>query len=246
MRTLSSGVAFLALLGLSVAAQDTEKKDETPPAKEKQEAPPAEKKDATPTFDDLRGGLEKLEKDEEKKEEEKRAEMVRKNQQETLAIYDRALRGKNTELDNVTRRLQMNQALEKKYLKMQEDSRSELAILQARYVSRTLALKKSLDEGKISKEAYAKLLEEDGSKFRNREVELKDDLEFFDKELVTAREKIRDLSLRKEILEIDPFDTEKGASEDEGTPISGVADRVKSRVRALAGYRDFSIVDTMK
>lgn len=197
-----------------------------------------------PTFESLRTNLENLEKTEQKNAEEKRKETIRRNQQETLKIYERALNRNSTELGNVTRRLQVNQGIEAKYRKSLEETREELAKVQSRYLGRTLALKKSLDEGRISKDTYDRLVEEDGEKFRNREAELKEDLEFYAKEIETARKLIKELTLRKELLQIDPFEPDK-ATEVE-SPNGALADRVRSRIESLAGFREMSVLDLKK
>jgi chromosome segregation ATPase len=239
----SALTAALLLLPVLARAQDN---GEAPKADAEKATP---KPDGTqgkedPTFESLRGSLQDLEKKEQKDAEEKRKQTIRRNQEETLKIYERALNNQTTELGNITRRLQVNQGIEQKYRKKLDETREELAKLQSRYLGRTLALKKSLDEGRISKDTYTRLLEEDGEKFRNREAELKEDLQFYEQEIETARKLIRELTLRKELLQIDPFEPEK-AGENENNP-AVLADRVRSRIDAIAGFREMSVIDALK
>lgn len=203
-----------------------------------------EKPKDDPTFEALRSNLEDLEKVEQKKSEETRKETIRRNQQDTLKIYERSLNRNSTEISNVSRRLQVNHGIIEKYQKSLDETREELAKLQARYVSRTLALKKSLDEGKISQDTYDRLLDEDGQKFRNREAELKEDLEFYSKEIETARKLVKELTLRKELLEIDPFQPEKPGEGENSS--ANLADRVRNRIESVAGFRDLSVIETLK
>ena len=234
MTSLRSSLAILAamLVAVPVLAQE----GESDKGKEKEK----------PTFEDLKGGLQKLEKDEEKQDEAKREEMVRKNHADTLAIYDRVLRKRNGELENVSSRLKVNEGLELKYSKLLETARADLALLRSRYVNRTLSLKASLEAGKVSKETYAKLLEEDGRKFRNRESELMDDIVLYTSELETARALVRQLTLEKELLGFDPFEPEKPDEKSDGAQPPGIAERVRTKLQAIAGYRDMSIVETME
>ncbi len=228
MKSLRSSVVILAAMLIAVPAWAQEGEKEKP------------------TFEDLKGGLQKLEKDEAKQDEAKRDELVRKNHADTLAIYDRVLRKRNGELENVGARLKVNEGLELKYSKLLETARADLALLRSRYVNRTLSLKASLESGKVSKETYAKLLEEDGRKFRNRESELMDDIVLYTSELETARALVRQLTLEKELLGFDPFEPEKPDEKVDGPQPAGIAERIRTRLQAIAGYRDMSVVETME
>ena len=52
-------------------------------------------------------------------------------------------------------------------------------------------LKKSMDEGKLSKDAYEKLLGEDTKRFRNREKEIIEDMAFYNDEISNAPEQLK-------------------------------------------------------
>ena len=220
-----TGFLVSFLLVASVAAQEEEK----------------------PTFDDLRSSLKKVDDRNEKEKSSERNEKIRRNHSETLAIYERVLRRRNGDLDNVATRLKVNHGLEAKYGKLLETAGAEIALLRSTWINRTLSLKKSLDEGKISPAAYSRLIEADGQKYRNREAELKDDLVFYTEELTIARKRIKEFELKKELLEFDPFEPQKlDVAKKKNEPISGIAERVRSRVRTIAHYRDLSVVDTLK
>ena len=199
------------------------------------------------TFDELRSNLREADQQTEKEAEEKRSEKIRRNHNETLAIYERVLRRRSGDLNNVATRLKFTRGLEMKYPKLLKRSGSELALLRSTWINRTLALKKSLEEGKISSAAYSRLIEQDGQKYRNRESELKEDILFSTQELKMSRDTIEELKVKKELLEFDPFEPENLnlSAEVEG-PRIGVADRVLHRVRTVARYQDQSVVDTIR
>ncbi len=199
------------------------------------------------SFDDLRSSLKKVDEKNTKEKQEKRSEKIRKNHNETLAIYERVLRRRSGDLNNVATRLKVNEGLDAKYGRLLETAGAELALLRSTWVNRTLALKKSLDEGKISRLAYSKLTEQDGQKYRNRESELKDDIVFYMEELSISRERIKELKLKKELLEFDPFEPQNlDVTEGPEKPRLGIADRLRSRVRTIARYQDLSVVDELK
>ena len=199
------------------------------------------------TFDELRSNLREADQQTEKESEEKRSEKIRRNHNETLAIYERVLRRRSGDLNNVATRLKVTRGLEVKYSKLLKRSGSELALLRSTWINRTLALKKSREEGRISLAAYSRLIEQDGQKYRNRETELKEDIIFYTQELKISRETMKELKVKKELLEFDPFEPENLDSSGEGeAPRIGVADRVLHRVRTVARYQDQSVVDTIR
>jgi len=173
------------------------------------------------TFDDLRNSLGDLEQKESKEETSKRDTIVQKNVDETLKIYSDTLGKRNGELQNVNRRLDANKGLEGKYDKLLKTARTGLATTRAQYVNRTVGLKKSLDEGKISKEAYDKLLEEDTKRFRNRERELLEDIAFYQDEFQNAQKSSKDLATKKELMSFDSFGCNDPAAEKEEPPTPG-------------------------
>ncbi len=118
----------------------------------------------------------------------------------------------------------MNKGLEGKYDKLLKTARTGLATTRAQYVNRTVGLKKSLDEGKISKEAYDKLLEEDTKRFRNRERELLEDISFYQDEYQNAQKSSKDLATKKELMSFDPFGGNDPAAEKDKPPQPGIAE----------------------
>jgi len=198
------------------------------------------------TFDDLRNSLGDLEQKESKEEKDKRDAMVQKNVDETLKIYGDALGKKNGEVQNVNRRLEVNKGLEGKYDRLLKTARTGLATTRAQFINRTVALKKSLDEGKVSREVYEKLLEEDTKRFRNRERELQDDIAFYNDELQNAQKSSKDLATKKELMSFDPFGGNDPAAEKDKTPPPGIAQKVKSTLGEVSGYGTRSVVDSLK
>ena len=228
--------AWLAFL-LPAGAQEDPK---TPPPQD----PP---KTEGPTFDDLKKSLGEVQEKEAKDEAEKRDRAIHQNHEDTLRIYSGVSAGKGADAANLARRLQANQALEQKYAKSLEGSTSELAAMRAQYINRTMNLKKGLDEGRLSREAYDKLLDEDTKRFRNREKELIEDIAFYNEEIASARKLTKELSVKKELLEFDPFDPDR---KDETAKAAGarenMADRLKKTVSELSGYRPRSVLDYLK
>jgi hypothetical protein len=206
------------------------------------------KEESGPTFDDLKKDLGDLKAKQDKEENDRRDAQVQRNMEETLRIYGEVLNGKGTDAANVDKRLKTNQTLAAKYARLLESARAELARLRSAYVTRTLTLKKSLDEKKISAEAYDKLLDEDTRKYRNREKELVDDIVFYESEHATASKLNKDLGVKKELLEFDPFqaeDADKVAADARPAPKTTLADRLQKKVWGLSGYRTKSVVDAI-
>jgi hypothetical protein len=225
----SHSLTILVCLALPAYAQETAKSAENP------------------TFDDLRNSLGDLEQKESKDEKSKRDAIVQKNVEETLKIYSDTLGKKNGDMQNVNRRLDVNKGLESKYERLLKTARNGLATTRAQFINRTLSLKKSMDEGKISKDAYEKLLDEDTKRFRNRERELQEDISFYLDEFSTAQRSSKDLSTRKEMMTFDPFGgTKEEAAEKEKPAPPSMAQKVKSTLGEVSGYGTRSVVDSLK
>jgi hypothetical protein len=198
-----------------------------------------------PTFDDLRKSLGDLEQKESKEEKDRRDAIVQKNHDETLKIYSDALGKRNGEISNVNRRLDVNKGLEGKYEKLLQTARTGLAATRAQFINRSVALKKSLEEGKVSREAYDKLLEEDTKRFRNRERELVDDIGFYQGEHQNAQRAAKDLAIKKELMQFDPFGG-GAAGEEKKPPAPGMEQKLKSTLVEVSGYGSRSVVDLLK
>lgn len=230
MRRNSAAAALLVLLAAgSAPAQDPGTAAQDPPT----------------TFEDLKNSLGELQQKNEKEDGEKRDAIVQKNQAETLKIYQETLGRRNGEVENVSRRLQINKALLAKYTKQLDTARAGLASTKAQYVNRAVALKKSLDEKKISKEAYDKLLEEDTKRFRNREKELIEDIAFYQEEIETAERLAKDLSVKQELMQFDPFEEEQPGDAPKA-PRPGIAEKLRKTLAEAGGYRARSVVDTLR
>lgn len=199
----------------------------------------------SPTFDDLKNSLGELEQKESKEEKDKREAIVQKNVDDTLKIYGAALGKRNGDLNNVNRRLDVNQGLEGKYDKLLKAARVKLAATRSQYINRTVALKKSLDDGKISKDAYDKLLDDDTKRYKNREKELQDDISFYQEEHENALRSVKDLATKKELMAFDPFGADPEVEQDK-TPKIGIAQKLKATLADVSGYRARSVVDTLK
>jgi hypothetical protein len=242
------------MLGLSspIFAQDARKS--APPQAERidgdkgKAAPPEGAKNVqeAPTFDDLKTSLGDLEKKESKEETEKRDAIIQKNYDDTLKIYGNALGKRGGDLINVDRRLDVNKGLESKYDRLLKGARNALAATRSQFINRTVALKKSLDEGKVSKEAYEKLLEEDTKRFRNREKELLDDIAFYQDEHENALRASKDLATKKELMAFDPFGGPEAGPEADKPPKVGIAQKVRATLAEVSGYRAQSVVDTLR
>lgn len=242
MRSGSSAMmAALLLLSGGAWAQEAKKG----PSESKGAVETAKTSQESPTFEDLKGSLGDLEQKENKEEKEKREAIVQKNYDDTLKIYGEALGKRDGELMNVSRRLDVNKGLQTKYDRLLAASRTALATMRAQYINRTLALKKSLDEGKISKEVYEKLLEEDSKRFRNREKELSDDIAFYQGEVQNAERASKDLAVKKELMQFDPFGGER-QEEQQKAPKPGIAQKLQSTLAEVSGYRARSVTDLMK
>jgi hypothetical protein len=200
----------------------------------------------SPTFDDLKNSLGDLEQKESKEETQKREATVQKNYDETLKIYNDALGQKDSELHNVNRRIDINKSLTVKYERLLDQAVTGLAATRSQFINRTLSLKKSLDEGKISKEAYDKLVEDDTKRFRNREKELSDDIAFYREEILNSKRATKDLGVKKELMEYDPFGGEEKSAEQAKVPKYTIVQKVKSTLAEVSGYRSRSVVDTLK
>ena len=210
--------------------------------------PEAPKQDPPgPTFDDLKNSLGELQEKQAKEDAEKRDKAIQKNYEDTLKIYGGVAAGKGADLANLSRRLQSNQALEQKYAKLLEGSTGDLASMRAQFINRTMNLKKSVDEGKLSREAYEKLLEEDTKRYRNREKELIEDIAFYNEEISTARRSTKELSVKKELLAFDPFDPNKKEEQAKAEARrEGLAESLKKTVSELSGYKVRSVLDYLK
>jgi hypothetical protein len=199
-----------------------------------------------PTFDDLKNSLGDLELKESKEETSKREAIVQKNADETLKIYSDALGRRNGDLTNVNHRLDVNKGLEGKYDRLLATARNGLAATRAQFINRNVALKKTLDDGKISKEAYEKLLDEDTKRFRNRERELLDDIRFYSEEHQNAQRSAKELATKKELLQFDPFGEKTPASEKDKPPSPTLVQKLKSNLAEVSGYGARSVVDGLK
>lgn len=232
----SLALAFaLALASAAVGQDKAEKSSE-------------QTKNATenPTFDDLKNSLGDLELKESKEETNKREAIVQRNADETLKIYGDALGKRNGDLTNVNHRLDVNKGLEGKYDRLLNTARNGLAATRAQFINRNVALKKTLDDGKISKEAYEKLLEEDTKRFRNRERELLDDIRFYNEEHQNAQRSAKDLSTKKELMQFDPFGENVPAAEKNKPPSPTLVQKLKSTLAEASGYGARSVVDGLK
>ena len=199
-----------------------------------------------PTFDDLKNSLGDLELKESKEETSKREAIVQKNADETLKIYSDALGKRNGDLTNVNHRLDVNKGLEGKYDRLLGTARNGLAATRAQFINRNVALKKTLDEGKISKEAYEKLLDEDTKRFRNRERELLDDIRFYNDEHQNAQRSAKELATKKELMQFDPFGEKTPAGEKDKPPSPTLVQKLKSNLAEVSGYGSRSVVDGLK
>jgi hypothetical protein len=254
MSRTSNALAILALAGLCGPAFAQEVRKSVPQQTDRAESDKgkgqttdtARNTSESPTFDDLKNSLGDLEKKESKDETEKRDAIIQKNVDDTLKIYGDALGKRGGDLVNVNKRLDVNKGLETKYDRLLKGSRNALATTRAQFINRTVALKKSLDEGKVSKEAYDKLLEEDTKRFRNRERELLDDIAFYNDELVNAQRSAKDLSTKKELMSFDPFGSPDAVPEAEKPAKVSIAQKVHTTVGDVSGFRSQSVVDTMK
>jgi hypothetical protein len=254
MNRTSSVLAILALavLGAPAFAQDL-RKPTPPPQGERTDSDKgkglttdAARSPESPTFDDLKNSLGDLEKKESKEETEKREAIIQRNYDDTLKIYGDALGKKNGDMVNVGKRLDVNKGLETKYDRLLKGSKNALATTRAQFINRTVALKKSLDEGKVSKDAYDKLVDEDTKRFRNRERELLDDIAFYTDELQNAQRSTKDLSTKKELMSFDPFGGPDPAADAEKPVKVGIAQKVRTTLGEVSGYRAQSVVDTLK
>jgi hypothetical protein len=244
-------LAWVLVLSLSASAQDARRSsvesDRGDGDRGKASAAEPTKGAAeNPTFDDLKTSLGDLEQRESKEEKDRKDAIVQKNVDETLKIYGDALGKKNGELQNVNRRLDVNKGLEGKYDKLLKAARVGLATTRAQFINRSVALKKSLDEGKISKEAYEKLVEEDTKRFRNREREFMEDISFYQDELGNAQKSAKDLSTKKELMSFDPFGGNEPAGEKDKPPPPGVVQKLKTTLAEVSGYGARSVVDALK
>ena len=243
-------LALVVALGLPALAQETRRvssdSDKSESDKVRSSSDAGKSSSENPTFDDLKNSLGDLELKESKEEKDKREAIVQKNTDETLKIYSDALGKRNGELSNVNKRLDVNKGLEGKYDRLLKTARTGLAGTRAQFINRTIALKKSLDEGKISKEAYEKLLEEDTKRFRNRERELLEDIAFYQDEFQNAQKSTKDLSTKKELMSFDPFGGNDPAAEKDKPPQPGIAQKVKSTLGEVSGYGTRSVVDSLK
>ena len=254
MNRTSSALAILALAGLCAPAFAQDLRRPTPPQGERSDSDKGKGStvDAArttqdgPTFDDLKSSLGDLEKKESKEETEKREALIQKNYDDTLKIYGDALGKKNGDMVNVGKRLDVNKGLETKYDRLLKASKNALATTRAQFINRTVALKKSLEEGKVSKEAYDKLLDDDTKRFRNRERELQDDIAFYSEELQNAQHSAKDLATKKELMSFDPFGSPDAPPEGEKVPKVSIAQKVHTTLGEVSGYRAQSVVDTLK
>jgi hypothetical protein len=224
-------------LALAGAAYGQEKSEKSEQAKNVTE---------NPTFDDLKNSLGDLELKESKEETSKREAIVQRNADETLKIYSDALGKRNGDLTNVNHRLDVNKSLEGKYDRLLATARNGLAATRAQFINRNVALKKTLDDGKISKDAYEKLLDEDTKRFRNRERELLDDIRFYNEEHQNAQRSAKDLATKKELLQFDPFGEKAPASEKDKPPSPTLVQKLKSNLAEASGYGSRSVVDALK
>lgn len=200
----------------------------------------------SPTFDDLRSSLGDLEQKESKAEKDKREAIVQKNYDDTLRIYHDALGRRNGDVANVNRRLDVNRGLEGKYDTLLKAARTNLASTRAQFINRSVALKKSLDDGKISREAYDKLFESDTKRFRNRERELLEDIAFYLDELQNAQRSAKDLATKKELMSMDPFVPADREVEREKPPQPSVEQKLKRTLADVSGYTGSSVLDAQK
>jgi hypothetical protein len=253
MSRTSSVLAILALAVLASPAFAQDLRKPAPPSGEKSDSDKGKglttdtSRTESPTFDDLKNSLGDLEKKESKEETEKRESIIQKNYDDTLKIYGDALGKKNGDLVNVGKRLDVNKGLESKYERLLKGSKNALATTRAQFINRTVALKKSLDEGKVSKDAYDKLVDEDTKRFRNRERELLDDIAFYTEELNNAQHSAKDLATKKELMTFDPFGGPDPAAVDGEKPVKiGIAQKVRATLGEVSGYRAQSVVDTLK
>jgi hypothetical protein len=234
-----NSLALALALALSTAAFAQEKGEKASSESVKNAA-------ENPTFDDLKNSLGDLELKESKEETSKREALVQRNVDETLKIYGDALGKRNGELTNVNRRLDVNKGLESKYERLLATARNGLGTTRAQFINRNVALKKTLDEGKISKEAYEKLLEEDTKRFRNRERELLDDIKFYSEEFQTAQRSGKDLATKKELMQFDPFGENQPAGEKAKAPQPNMVQKLKTTLGEASGYGARSVVDGMR
>jgi hypothetical protein len=246
-----SWALFLSLfLSLSAAAQEARRPstdgDKGEADRRKPAGETAKNVSESPTFDDLRNSLGDLEQKESKEEKDKREAIVQKNYDETLRIYNDALGKRNGDLANVNRRLDVNRGLEGKYDTLLKAARTNLASTRAQFINRSVALKKSLDDGKISKDAYEKLFDSDTKRFRNREKELLEDIAFYQDELQNAQRSAKDLSTKKELMSMDPFVSADREVEREKAPQPGVEQKIKRTLADVSGYSGSSVLDAQR
>ena len=254
MNRTSSALTILALAGLCAPAFAQDLRRPTPPQGERSDSDKGKGStvDAArttqdgPTFDDLKSSLGDLEKKESKEETEKREALIQKNYDDTLKIYGDALGKKNGDMVNVGKRLDVNKGLETKYDRLLKASKNALATTRAQFINRTVALKKSLEEGKVSKEAYDKLLDDDTKRFRNREREILDDIKFYSEEYQTAQRSGKELATKKELMQFDPFGENAPAGEKAKAPQPNMVQKLKTTLGEASGYGARSVVDGMR
>lgn len=116
------------------------------------------------------------------------------NYERALRVYNELLaEEEKAPLRNLVARIEANERLVRRYTADLQELEQRLAELRAQHEHRVSALERASQDGEISKESFARLLEREKAQFGRKEDEHQQDATLFRQEIAAAKERLAEL-----------------------------------------------------
>ncbi|RME03964.1 MAG: hypothetical protein D6805_04600 [Planctomycetota bacterium] len=126
---------------------------------------------------------------------------ISRNESKTIRIYNKILDSERYEIKNLKRRVNVNQRLIGQYQSRLEKAQKDLKRINIEYIRQGLALKRALDEKKLTKPQFDKAMRRLKEKFHVESSELKADIQFYKQEISKAQSRYQYLKTSLEVKE---------------------------------------------
>ena len=131
-------------------------------------------------------------------ERAKRQRQIERNYGEAEKIYEGIINADPVE--KLDRRISNNERIVKEYQTRIRGAAKERRELQVSLYNRTFYLKQQVEQGKLTREGYERMITEEERKYRQRSAVLKEHYEAWKEELAAAQTRLRDLQSQRQML----------------------------------------------
>ncbi len=131
-------------------------------------------------------------------ERAKQQRQIERNYGEAEKIYEGIIGADPVE--KLDRRIANNERIVKEYQQRIRGAAKERRELQVALYNRTFYLKQQVEQGKLTREAYERMITEEERKYRQRSKVLKEHYQAWKEELAAAQTRLRDLQSQRQML----------------------------------------------